>query len=87
MHREYRARAYVLAGSLVGFLWNTRGRGGVRRLWQGTDTLMALSGGTIGPFGAGLAIDATADWRAYVDRAAGNTASIDSTTFRRFGCG
>lgn len=76
-----RGRAYVLPSSFVGFLWDRLGRDGVRRLWQGADSLRQ-SPLLAGPFG-----DSTTSWRAYVVRAAGNVPGIDAASFRRFACG
>ena len=76
-----RYAAYVLAGTLVDYLWASRGRDGVRRLWQGADTLHE---GNILP-GAGGTL--TREWRAHVSRAAGGTPGLDSAAFRRAGCG
>lgn len=77
--RADRARAYILAGTLVGSLWEGRGREGVRRLWQGVDTLTATSRLD--------ANDPTAVWHGYVMRHAATARSLDTTAFRRLGCG
>jgi hypothetical protein len=79
LHRADRARAYVLAGTLVGSLWELRGREGVRRLWQGVDTLPATRRLD--------ASDPTAGWRGYVMRHAATAPSLDTAAFRRQGCG
>jgi hypothetical protein len=79
--RADRAMAYVLAGTLVDYLWATRGREGVRRLWQGGDSLDEQS---VLPGAGG---ELTRGWRAHVERSAGNASGIDSTSFRRAGCG
>jgi hypothetical protein len=81
MARTERGRAYVLAGSLIGYLWESRGREGVRGLWQGTDSLRQPS--TFRPFDP----DLTTAWRAHVNRAAGASPGIDAAAFRRFACG
>lgn len=81
MARSERGRAYVLAGSLIHYLWQSRGREGVRGLWQGTDSLRQPS--TFRPFDP----DLTTAWRAHVRRAAGPSPGIDAAAFRRFACG
>jgi hypothetical protein len=79
LKRVDRARAYVLAGTLVGSLWEDRGREGVRRLWQGLDTVTAAP-----RFDAG---GPTAVWHGYVMRHAASAPSLDTAAFRRLGCG
>jgi hypothetical protein len=79
LKRVDRARAYVLAGTLVGALWESRGPEGVRRLWQGVDTLP-----TARKFGAD---DPTAVWRGHVMRDAATAPPLDPVAFRRLGCG
>lgn len=76
-----RGSAYVLASSFVAFILDTRGRDGVRRLWQGTDSLRQS------PLVRGQPLDLTASWRAFVDRRAGQASGIDVASFRRFACG
>jgi hypothetical protein len=76
-----RARAYVLAGTLVDYLWTSRGRDGVRRLWQGADSLEESA------MVPGLAGALTTGWRAHLARVAGNAPGLDTTMFRRLGCG
>jgi len=79
--RADRAMAYVLAGTLVDYLWTTRGREGVRRLWQGSDSLDEQS---VLPGAGG---ELTRGWRAHVERTAAQTPGLDSARFRRLGCG
>ena len=79
--RADRAMAYVLAGTLVDYLWATRGREGVRRLWQGADSLDEQS---VLPGAGG---ELTRRWRAHVERSAGGAPGIDQASFRRAGCG
>ena len=81
MWRSDRAAAYVLAGTFVDYLWASRGRDGVHRLWQGIDT---LSDAAMVP---GLAGELTSGWRAHVARVAGSSAGLDTAAFRRLGCG
>ena len=81
MWESDRAAAYVLAGTFVDYLWATRGRDGVRRLWQGTDS---LSDAAMVP---GLPGALTAGWRAHIKRVAGSDAGLDTAAFRRLGCG
>jgi hypothetical protein len=81
----HRHSAYVLAGSLIEFLWNARGREGVKRVWQGTDSL-TQSGGAVW----GLpdpAADVTRAWRAYVERVAGTRPGLSAGSLHRHGCG
>jgi len=79
--RTERGTAYVLAGSLVDYLWTARGRDGVRRLWIGRDT---LSDNAILP---GVAGELTSAWRAHVARKAGTTPGLSKATFLRAACG
>jgi hypothetical protein len=81
LRRSDRAAAYVLAGTLVDYLWAERGREGVRRIWQGSDTLSDVA--VLPGLGGGL----TAGWRAYVSRIAGASVGLDSVAFQRLGCG
>jgi hypothetical protein len=81
MWRTDRGRAYVLAGTLIGSLWESRGRDGVRRLWQRADTLRAASASPL------LRSDLTREWRAHVERAAGSTPGVSPDAFRRRACG
>jgi hypothetical protein len=76
-----RGAAYVLAGSLVDYLWTARGREGVYRLWQGRDS---LSENAILPGAAG---ELTHAWRAHVARKAGTTRGLPTATFLRAACG
>ena len=79
--RVQRGAAYVLAGSLVDYLWSKRGSAGVRRLWEGTDSLIDV-GVLPGTRGA-----LTAEWRAYVAGKAGAAPGIDATALQRAACG
>ena len=79
------ASAYVLAGSLIEFLWSTRGRDGVRRVWQGTDSL-ANPGGTALGFPNPFA-DLDRAWRAYTERVAGTRQGVSAASLERHGCG
>jgi hypothetical protein len=81
-----RARAYVLVGTIVGYLWESRGRDGVRALWQGRDSL-ATSVPTASAPGSPFKSDPTIAWHAYVARVAGKQPGIDDAAFRRAGCG
>jgi hypothetical protein len=76
-----RGTAYVFAGTLVDYLWSSRGRDGVRRLWMGRDSLIDV--GVL----AGLAGEETAAWRAYVARKAGVTPGLAPSAVQRAGCG
>jgi|GEM_PF-2918827 len=80
-----RAGTYVLAASLIDYLWQTRGRDGFKRLWQGTDTLTAASDARLGFLNAGT--DQTRAWRAHVERAVGIGYGLNLDKLRRFGCG
>ena len=77
-----RAGAYVLAGTLTGYLWETRGAAGVKALWQGTDTLSTEPSRT-----TTFLVDPTDAWHAYVKRVAGGRPGITDESLRRFGCG
>jgi hypothetical protein len=79
--RADRAGTYVLAGTFVDYLWSSRGRDGVRRLWQRADSLSDV--GVLPGTGGAL----TAEWRAHVGRTAGRQPGLDMAAFRRFGCG
>jgi hypothetical protein len=79
--RTERAAAYVFAGSLVDYLWASRGRDGVRRLWSGSDTLTDV--GALPGTGGAL----TSEWRAYVVRKAEGRPGLTTTAFLRAGCG
>ena len=81
LRRSDRAAAYVLVGTFVDYLWAERGREGVRRIWQGRDTVSDVA--VLPGLGGGL----TAGWRAYVSRVAGASAGLDSGAFQRLGCG
>lgn len=81
-----RARAYVLAGTLTGYLWETRGVGAVKALWQGKDTLTALPT-RVGSVGGAFLVDPAEAWRSYVRHAADTAAGISAASLRRFGCG
>jgi hypothetical protein len=80
MWKTDRGRAYVLAGTFVGSLWESRGRDGVRRLWQGSDTLKHSSF-------PGSRDDLTTEWRAHVRRAAGTSPGLSPAAFQRWSCG
>jgi hypothetical protein len=80
MWKTDRGRAYVLAGTFVGSLWESRGRDGVRRLWQGSDTLKQSSF-------PGLRDDLTSEWRAHVRSAAGTSPGLSPAAFQRWACG
>jgi hypothetical protein len=79
--RTERAASYVLAGTLVDYLWATRGRIGVRRLWQRQDSLTDAS---ILPGAVGAL---SAEWRAYVRRVSGQEPGIDLASLQCCGCG
>ena len=81
MWRTDRAVAYVLAGSLVDYLWFSRGRDGVRLLWTKRDSLVDAG---ILPGAGG---EQTAGWRRYVARAAAGAPTLSPEAFRRAGCG
>ena len=76
-----RAVAYVLAGSLVDYLWFSRGRDGVKRLWNGRDSIIDV--GVL----PGTGGQQTAGWRKYVARAAVGAPALSMEAFRRAGCG
>jgi hypothetical protein len=79
--RADRASAYVLAGTFADYLWMSRGRSGVRRLWNGSDSLVDV--GVL----PGVGGDLTTAWRAHVARKAGSTRGVESAAFRSAGCG
>jgi hypothetical protein len=81
MWRTERAAAYVLAGSLVDYLWFSRGRDGVRRLWTGRDSVtdVGILPGTSG--------EQTAGWRKHVALAAAGAPALSKKAFQRAGCG
>jgi hypothetical protein len=81
-----RARTYVLVGTIVGYLWESRGRDGVRALWQGRDSL-AASVPTASAPGSPFKSDPSIAWHAYVARVGGKRPGIDTAAFRRAGCG
>ena len=81
MSSESRATAYVLGASLVDFLWDTRGREGVRRIWTGLDTLVDPT-----PL-PGVGGNVTVAWRAHVARKAGTMPGISPQSLERSGCG
>jgi hypothetical protein len=85
MRDAHLASAYVLAGSLVEFLWNTRGRDGVRRVWQGAEPLVSPGRTVLGMLDP--AADVTRAWRAYVERAAGSRQGLSAEALHRYGCG
>lgn len=76
-----RGRAYVLAGTLAGFLWESRGRAYVQRVWQGEDLMHPPGAFPV----SGDAL--TREWRAHVARAAGAAPGIDPAAFGRAACG
>jgi hypothetical protein len=79
--RSERATAYVLAGTFVDYLWSTRGRAGMYRLWRGTDSLedVSILPGAGGPL--------TARWHAHVRIHPGDAKGVPLTSFQRLGCG
>jgi hypothetical protein len=79
--RSDRGSAYVLAGTFTDYLWTSRGRSGVRRLWIGSDSLVDV--GVL----PGVGGDLTAAWRAHVAGKAGVTRGVELAAFRRAGCG
>jgi hypothetical protein len=81
MAKTERATAYVLAGSLVDYLWSSRGRDAFHRLWTGRDSLTDV--GLL----PGMSGEATAAWRAHVVRKAGTTSGLTPSAFARTGCG
>lgn len=87
LHRSQRAAAYVVAGSIVAYLWATRGRAGVARLWRGADSLtvaqVTIPG--LGTRGSQSAEDRA--WRYYVESAAGASLGLAEIAFARLGCG
>lgn len=80
-----RAGTYVLAASLIDYVWQTRGRDGFKRLWQGTDSLTAWSGARMGLETGNAAL--TRAWRSHVERVAGNHTGLTATALQRSGCG
>ena len=79
--RSERAASYVFAGTLVDYLWSSRGRDGVRRIWQGQARIV-----DVGPL-PGTAGELTTGWRQYVARVAGATHGIALNSLQRAGCG
>lgn len=80
-----RASTYVLAASLVDYLWQTRGRDGFKRLWQGTDSLTAPVEVRMGFESANATL--TRAWRSHVERVAGSQRGVTATALQRSGCG
>jgi hypothetical protein len=80
IHSKERSASYMLAGSVVEYLWNSRGRDGVHRLWRGVDSLN--ESGML----RGLGGDLTAQWRQDVSRRAGSTPGVPAALFARRGC-
>jgi len=81
MARTERATAYVLAGSLVDYLWSSRGRNGFHQLWTGHDSLSDV--GLL----PGMSGELTAAWRAHVAQKAGTTPGLAPSALQRAGCG
>jgi len=81
MARTERAAAYVLAGSLVDYLWSSRGRDGFHQLWTGRDSLADI--GLL----PGMAGELTSAWRTHVVRKAGTTPGLTPSAILRAGCG
>ena len=81
MARMERGATYVLAGSLVDYLWSSRGREGVHRLWAGRDSLSDV--GVL----PGLGGELTAAWRTHVTRKAGSSAGLSPSALMRRACG
>jgi hypothetical protein len=79
--RSERANSYVFAGTLVDYLWASRGRTGVRRIWQGEDRVA-----DVGPL-PNAGGELTTAWRQYVGRAAGTTPGVDLNSLKSAGCG
>lgn len=80
-----RAKAYVLASSVIAFLWQTRGREGVQRVWQGTDSLGQPALAALGLGNAGA--DLTPAWRSHTEQIAGAQPGVRADALRRHGCG
>lgn len=90
--QQFRARtdvdrhgSYVLAASLIDYLWQTRGRDGFKRIWQGIDSLPTGADSRLG-FGTADAT-LTRAWRAHVERVAAMRTGLSPTALQRFGCG
>ena len=82
---ENRSAAYVLAASLIDFIWTTRGREGFKHVWSGADRLWNGEGSSADAFNP--ALNVTHAWRAHVERVAGSRAGISAELLRRHGCG
>lgn len=76
---RHRASAYVLAGSVISYLYETGGAEAVRRIWA--------SGAVATPGAVWTGDTVTARWRAYVERAAAQEPGLPPASLVRFGCG
>jgi len=94
-----RAGTYVLAGSMLEYLWDTKGPEGVRAIWRSrepaakalttakTSSLASMSGNLMQSTSAiPIFDDPTPAWRAWVLEQAGSTPGLDSASFARYGC-
>ncbi len=94
-----RAGTYVLAGSMLEYLWNTKGPDVVRDVWRSRDpvakafttpstsSLASMSGSLTGSAPPiPVFDDPTPAWRTWVLRTAGDKAGLDSASYRRYGC-
>ena len=82
MTADHRHAMYVLAASVVEFLWRRDGRDVVRRLWQ-TGAWPSPDGDSV----ASPTADLSSEWRAYVRRAAGAREGLTKEQLGRDGCG
>jgi hypothetical protein len=95
--RVDRAGTYVLAGSMLAYLWEKEGRDGVHAMWPSRVTPKSspspLSASTLRDgvtslhtTGGSFFDDPTPAWRAWVLRTAGDKPGLDSASYRRYGC-
>jgi hypothetical protein len=77
--RRDRASAYVLAGSLVGYVFEHHGAAGVHALWR--------SGTVAAPAPLWSTDGVTLPWRSYVERAAAAEQGVAPAALARSGCG
>jgi hypothetical protein len=91
-----RHAAYLLSASVVGYVWQRSGRGGVERLWTGADAVAPLTSRGMMASGARLGdqkptpslfIDEKSRWRQHVLQEAKADPPLDVAAFQRHGCG
>jgi hypothetical protein len=76
---RHRASAYVLAASVIGYLYENGGTDALRRVWA--------SGAVATPGATWTGDTVTARWRAYVERAAAQEPGLPPASLARHGCG